>query len=104
MVWNRYNSPLVGGAGKGFDAAYEQDRKRAERELADTMAGPKDDDRRTQPDDAKDPEGDLGAPGSSESVKERRPMRATLRDEPEGRQGGALPGGLPTEHDRIKPR
>lgn len=104
MVWNRYNSPLVGGAGRGFDAAYEADRKRAERELETTMAGPKEGASHARRGEAKDPEGDLDTPGSSASVKQRRPMRAPVREASEGRQGGALSGGLATEHDRIRPR
>jgi len=34
--------PLDGFAARGFSAAYDEDRARAEKELAGTMAGPKD--------------------------------------------------------------
>ncbi len=34
--------PLDGFAARGFSAAYDEDRPRAEKELADTMAGPRD--------------------------------------------------------------
>ena len=40
---NRYEKrPLDGFTARGFSAAYDQDRARAEKELAGTMAGPKD--------------------------------------------------------------
>lgn len=34
--------PLDGFAARGFSAAYDEDRARAEKELANTMAGPSD--------------------------------------------------------------
>lgn len=83
------SGPLMGDAGIGFSTAYEADLPRAEKELAETLAGPQDKPAGPPADDVemKNPEGEFQDPAPF--VGQPDPDRPTHSD-PEGHQGGVV--------------
>ncbi len=79
MSGKRTDTPLQGDEGTGLDAAYDADRARAERELDETMAGPKPDGAAvpsagvpTDDTEMKNPDDELAEPGSAAGVRQKR--------------------------------
>jgi len=79
MAAKRNASPFQSHDGGGLDAPYndKDERARAERELADTMAGPKLEDIAIATDDTemKNPDNEFTVPGSAASLKRKRKPR-----------------------------